>query len=43
MHFLAQLDSLDFADGSQWLWGSGIAYMFWCDPCRISATIWQCT
>jgi hypothetical protein len=44
MHFLAQLDSLDFADGSQWLWGSGgIAYILWCDPCRISATLWQST
>jgi len=44
MHFLAQLDSLDFADGSQWLWGSGgIAYILWCDPCRISAVLWQCT
>jgi len=44
MHFLAQLDSLDFADGSQWLWGSGgIAYILWCDPCRMSATLWQCT
>jgi hypothetical protein len=44
MHFLAQLDSLDFADGSTWLWGSGgIAYVLWCDPCRTSATFWQCT
>lgn len=44
MHFLAQLDSLDFAGGSAWLWGSGgVAYMLWCDPCRISGVLWQCT
>jgi len=25
-------------------WGSGgIAYFFWCDACRISAGMWQCT
>jgi hypothetical protein len=44
MHFLAQLDSPDFAGGREWLWGSGgIAYILWCDPCRISAVFWQCT
>ena len=44
MHFLAQLDSLDFAGHREWLWGSGgIAYVLWCDPCRISAVFWQCT
>lgn len=44
MHFLAQLDSLEFADGSDWLWGSGgVAYILWCDSCRISAALWQCT
>lgn len=43
MHFLAQLDSLDFSS-RQWLWGSGgIAYIMWCDPCRTSAAFWQCT
>lgn len=44
MTFLAQLDSLDFADHGEWLWGSGgVAYIFWCDHCRHSATTWQCT
>lgn len=44
MHIIAQLDSIDFADGAQWLWGSGgIPYILWCDPCRTSATLWQCT
>ena len=44
LHFLAQLDSLNFAGGREWLWGGGgIAYIMWCDPCRISAVFWQCT
>lgn len=45
MHFLLQLDSdLPQADGGEWLWGSGgCAYCFWCDDCRISAWLWQCT
>jgi hypothetical protein len=44
MRFLLQLDSLRFADGRGWLWGSGgILYAFWCDTCSLSATLWQCT
>jgi hypothetical protein len=44
MTFLAQLDTLDFAEHGQWMWGSGgIAYLFWCDNCRHSAATWQCT
>lgn len=45
MAFLFQLDSdLPTADGGEWLWGSGgIAYGFWCDKCRVSAFLSQCT
>jgi hypothetical protein len=45
MPFLAQLNSpLPAADGEEFLFGSGgIAYAFWCDGCRISAWLWQCT
>jgi len=45
MNFVAQLDSdLSTIDGGEWLWGSGgICYLFWCDSCRISANLWQCT
>lgn len=45
MHFLMQLDSdLPTADGREWLWGSGgIGYVFWCDGCKISGHLWQCT
>jgi hypothetical protein len=45
MSFLLQLDSnLTTADGGEWLWGSGgIAYGFWCDPCKVSGFLWQCT
>lgn len=45
MPFVLQLDSdLPTADGGEWLWGSGgIAYVFWCDSCRVSAALWQCT
>jgi hypothetical protein len=45
MCFLFQLDSdLPTADGGEWLWGSGgIAYGFWCDECRVSGFLWQCT
>ena len=45
MSFLLQLDSdLPKADGGEWLWGSGgIAYGCWCDDCRISGWLWQCT
>lgn len=45
MSFLMQLDSdLPTADGDEWLWGSGgICYGFWCDLCRVSGFLWQCT
>lgn len=45
MRFLFQLDSdLPTADGGEWLWGSGgICYAHWCDSCRVSAFLWQCT
>jgi hypothetical protein len=45
MPFLLQLDSdLPTQDGRTWLWGSGgIGYAFWCDQCKISAYLWQCT
>ena len=45
MHFLMQLDSeLPTIDGNGWLWGSGgIGYVFWCDECKISGVLWQCT
>jgi hypothetical protein len=45
MPFLMQLDSnLPMEDGGELLWGSGgIAYGFWCDHCRVSAFLWQCT
>jgi hypothetical protein len=43
MRALAQLDS-DPPSDEGWLWGSGgIAYVSWCDGCRISAVQWQCT
>ena len=44
-HFLMQLDSeLPAADGTEWLWGSGgIGYVFWCNACRRSSYMWQCT
>ena len=45
MPFLMQLDSnLPQLDGNEWLWGSGgIGYFFWCESCRITAGLWQCT
>lgn len=45
MPFVLQLDSyLSTEDGGEWLWGNGgIAYVFWCDSCRVSAAFWQCT
>lgn len=45
MMFLMQLDSdLPTADGEEWLWGSGgIGYGFWCDGCKVSSFLWQCT
>lgn len=45
MKAMLQLDSnLPASDGDEWLWGSGgICYVFWCDRCAISASLWQCT
>lgn len=45
MSFLLQLDSdLTTAEGDKWLWGSGgIAYGSWCNDCKISGLLWQCT
>jgi hypothetical protein len=39
MRFIAQLDSMDFADGRECAWG--IAYLFWCSKCLISASRMQ--
>ena len=43
--FLLQLDSnLPLPGGGVWYWGSGgTAYIFWCDRCRVSTYLWQCT
>ena len=46
MRFLLQLDSNTPGgeDGGEWLWGSGgICYCFWCDRCKVSCSLWQCT
>ena len=45
MMFLMQLDSeLPTEDQDEFLWGSGgIAYIFWCDQCKISALLGQWT
>ena len=49
MNFLMQLDSelpMQSPDdcGGAWMWGSGgIGYVFWCDACRVSASLLQCT
>lgn len=45
MSHLMQLDSdLATSDGGQWLWGSGgIGYVSWCDRCKVSGHLWQCT
>jgi hypothetical protein len=45
MQFLLQLDSeLPTMDSKEWLWGSGgICYCFWCDDCKVSGFLWQCT
>jgi hypothetical protein len=45
MNHLMQLDSdLTIADGGEWLWGSGgIGYVSWCDRCKVSGHLWQCT
>jgi hypothetical protein len=45
MSYLLQLDSdLATQEGGKWLWGSGgIGYGFWCDHCKVSGFLWQCT
>ncbi len=45
MRFVMQLDSgLPQEDGVEMLWGSGGAnYTYWCNECRTSAHLWQCT
>jgi hypothetical protein len=45
MPYLMQLDSdLPMEEEREWLWGSGgIGYGFWCDVCKISGYLWQCT
>lgn len=45
MSFLLELDSeLRLEDGTSLLWGSGgVAYLFWCDACRVSAFTSQWT
>jgi len=45
MTHLAQFDSwLPTVDGKEFLWGSGgLAYVHWCDNCRVSGWLWQCT
>lgn len=41
MGFLLQLDS-DISHG--WWWGSGgLCYLFWCDQCKVSSYLYQCT
>jgi hypothetical protein len=45
MPYLMQLDSdLPTEHGGEWLWGSGgICDGFWCDKCKVSGLLWQCT
>jgi hypothetical protein len=45
MQFLMQLDSdLPTVDSGEWSWGSGgICYICWCNECKISGYVWQCT
>jgi hypothetical protein len=45
MRHLLQLDSeLPNEGGSGFLFGSGgVAYVQWCDACRVSVQFWQCT
>jgi hypothetical protein len=45
MPFLMQLDGdQKTVDAGHHQWGSGgLAYVHWCDGCRVSATFWQCT
>ena len=43
--FLLQLDSdLPTTDGLELMWGSGgVCYIFWCDDCKVSTLLWQCS
>lgn len=44
MKLLLQLDTLPLESGEEFLWGSGgLGYAFWCDKCRVSAFLYQCT
>lgn len=45
MPLIIQLDSdLILEDGTKNWWGSGgIAYIYWCDQCRVSSMCWFCT
>jgi hypothetical protein len=45
MSSLLQLDSdLPTESGGEWQWGTGgVGYGFWCDRCKVSAYLWQCT
>jgi hypothetical protein len=45
MQHLLQLDShLPASESREWLWGSGgSCYVGWCDHCKVSGFMWQCT
>ncbi|WP_254513961.1 hypothetical protein [Anatilimnocola floriformis] len=45
MSFLLQLNSeLTTTNRREFMWGSGgLGYVFWCDACRVSGLLWQCT
>ena len=45
MTYLMEFDSfIPTSEGGEFLWGSGGAgYFYWCDACKISGAIWQCT
>lgn len=45
MPMIIQLNSdIPLEDGSQYSWGSGgVAHIYWCDKCRVSAINWECT
>ncbi len=45
MLFLLQIGSgLPTARGGEWMWGDGgICYSFWCDGCKVSGHLWQCS
>lgn len=45
MRFILQLDSgIPQENGTECDWGSGgMAYLYWCDNCRISSICWFCT